>query len=124
MQVLSNTISQAIERINIGSSTLFLLLDDGEIESFTVGSRRLIPENGLQRFIARSALIDRINRVLEKKSEPCRVVSRTLFRRGRCRDCGRFFTVDRRDNVVSAHIDLLSLGRELGVLKAGDEDCV
>ena len=123
MEPLANTIKQTCQRLNLGHSSLHLLLSDEEIESFLVGSRRLISESELQRFIARSALIDRINRVLEKRPEPTRIKCRALSRK-RFRDGGRYFIVDNDDNLVSGNVDLVALGRELNLLKPGDEDGV
>jgi excisionase family DNA binding protein len=49
---LANTVPQACARTNIGRTTFYELLKSGEIRSIKVGTRTLIPESELQRFIA------------------------------------------------------------------------
>ena len=44
---------QAARRLGIGRSTLYLLLGDGQLESVHIGARRLVPVEGLERFVER-----------------------------------------------------------------------
>ena len=44
---------QAAKRLGIGRSTLYLLLGDGQLESVHIGARRLVPVEGLERFVER-----------------------------------------------------------------------
>ena len=44
---------QAARRLGIGRSTLYLLLGDGQLESVHIGARRLVPVDGLERFVER-----------------------------------------------------------------------
>ena len=48
---LANQIPQACARLGIGRTALYELLKAGELRSFKVGTRTLIPETELQRFI-------------------------------------------------------------------------
>jgi excisionase family DNA binding protein len=50
---LAYTIPEACIAAGLGRTMLYQLLTSGEIESFTVGSRRLIPRSALEAFIAR-----------------------------------------------------------------------
>lgn len=49
---LANTIPQACQRLGIGRTALYELLKIGAICAFKVGTRTLIPESELQRFVA------------------------------------------------------------------------
>ena len=49
--VLANQIPQACARLGIGRTAFYELLKSGEIRSIKVGTRTLIPESELQRFI-------------------------------------------------------------------------
>ena len=44
---------QAARRLGIGRSTVYLLLADGQLESVHIGARRLVPVEGLERFVER-----------------------------------------------------------------------
>jgi excisionase family DNA binding protein len=44
---------QAAKRLGIGRSTLYLLLADEQLESVHIGARRLVPVDGLERFVER-----------------------------------------------------------------------
>ncbi len=44
---------QAARRLGIGRSTLYLLISDGQLESVHIGARRLVPVEGLERFVER-----------------------------------------------------------------------
>ena len=48
---LANTIPEACRRLSIGKTTLYQLMTTGEIKAIKVGTRTLIPETELQRFI-------------------------------------------------------------------------
>ena len=49
---LANQIPQACARLGIGRTAFYELLKAGEIRAFKVGTRTLIAESELQRFIA------------------------------------------------------------------------
>ncbi len=49
---LAHQIPQACARLAVSRSTLYELLKSGELRAFKLGSRTLIPESELQRFIA------------------------------------------------------------------------
>lgn len=49
---LANQVPQACARLGIGRTALYELLKSGAIRSFKVGTRTLIPEVELQRFVA------------------------------------------------------------------------
>ncbi len=42
---------QAAKRLGIGRSTLYLLLADEQLESVHIGARRLVPVDGLERYV-------------------------------------------------------------------------
>ena len=44
---------QAAKRLGIGRSTLYLLLADEQLESVRIGTRRLVPVEGLERYVER-----------------------------------------------------------------------
>ena len=44
---------QAAKRLGIGRSTLYLLLAGEQLESVHIGSRRLVPVEGLERYVER-----------------------------------------------------------------------
>ena len=50
---LAYTIPEACFATGLGRTLLYQYLSSGEIESFTAGSRRLIPRSALEAFIAR-----------------------------------------------------------------------
>jgi excisionase family DNA binding protein len=50
--VLANQVPQACARLGVGRTAFYQLLKAGEIRCIKVGSRTLIPESELQRFIA------------------------------------------------------------------------
>jgi excisionase family DNA binding protein len=45
------TVEQAAQRLNVGRSTLYLLLQSGRLESVTVGRLRRVPTSALASFI-------------------------------------------------------------------------
>lgn len=45
---------EAAEALGVGRTTVYALLASGEIESLTVGRRRLIPKDALEKFVQRS----------------------------------------------------------------------
>ena len=45
-------IPAAMARLSIGRSTLYTLMDTGQLRSVKVGKRRLIPESAIVEFIA------------------------------------------------------------------------
>lgn len=47
------SIREAAQRLGIGRSLLYRLLDAGEIKTAKIGARRLIPADALNEFIAR-----------------------------------------------------------------------
>jgi len=44
---------QAAKRLGIGRSTLYQLLADEQLESVHIGARRLVPVDGLERYVER-----------------------------------------------------------------------
>jgi excisionase family DNA binding protein len=44
--------TEAAESLGLSRTTLYTLLDNGELDSIKVGTARLIPVDALQRFIA------------------------------------------------------------------------
>ena len=44
---------EAAKRLGIGRSTLYLLLADEQLESVHIGARRLVPVEGLERYVER-----------------------------------------------------------------------
>ncbi|WP_111746368.1 excisionase family DNA-binding protein [Salinisphaera orenii] len=51
-QPLSRGIDEACNMLGVGRSLLFELIERGEIRTFRLGRRRLIPESELKRLIA------------------------------------------------------------------------
>lgn len=49
---LAHTVPDACQRLGLSRTTLYELIAHGEIRSFKVGARTLIPESELQRFVA------------------------------------------------------------------------
>lgn len=49
---LANQVPEACRRLGIGRTALYELLKTGELKAFKIGSRTLIAESELQRFIA------------------------------------------------------------------------
>lgn len=49
---LSVSIDEAARLIGVGRSTMFALLDSGEIRSVKVGARRLVPRRALEEFLS------------------------------------------------------------------------
>ncbi len=45
------TIEAVMERLSVGRSTVYNLMDSGQLRSCKVGRRRLVPESGLVTFI-------------------------------------------------------------------------
>jgi excisionase family DNA binding protein len=45
--------AQAGQRLGIGKTHLFSIIRTGELKTFTIGNRRMIPEAEIQAFIAR-----------------------------------------------------------------------
>ena len=50
---LSYTVTAACERLSVSRTTLYELLKQGEIRSFKVGNRTLIPDSDLRAFVAK-----------------------------------------------------------------------
>jgi len=50
---LANQIPQACARLGVGRTCLYELLKSGELQCFKIGTRTLIPEVELERFIAK-----------------------------------------------------------------------
>ena len=48
---LAHSMDGACARLSIGKDTLYALLAKGDIKAFKVGSKPLIPESELQRFV-------------------------------------------------------------------------
>ena len=48
---LAHRIHEACQRLGVGRSKLYELIASGEISSFKVGTRTLIPESELRRFV-------------------------------------------------------------------------
>ena len=46
------SVDEAAQLLGVGRSTLWQLVTSGEIPSFTIGKRRLIPLDALRRWIA------------------------------------------------------------------------
>jgi hypothetical protein len=64
------------------------------------------------------ALVARINRRLANEGErvlTCREASRWF------QDCGRYYVVNDRDNILATDIDLEAYGRETGALRAWEQ---
>lgn len=49
---LANQIPDVCRRLGIGRSLLYELIKNGRIRSIKIGSRTLVPESELQRFVA------------------------------------------------------------------------
>lgn len=49
---LAHDVNTAAARLGIGRVKLYELINSGEIKSFRIGAKRLIPESELQRFVA------------------------------------------------------------------------
>lgn len=49
---LAHTVPDACARLGVSRTTLYELIGSGEIRSFKVGARTLIPEAELRRFVA------------------------------------------------------------------------
>jgi len=52
-EILLNPIPRVCERTGLGRSMIFELMATGQLESVKVGSRRLIPEVALEKFVAK-----------------------------------------------------------------------
>lgn len=48
-----NSIEQVQQRLNVGRSTVFELISDGQLRSVKVGRRRLVSDQAIADFIAR-----------------------------------------------------------------------
>ncbi|WP_426572151.1 helix-turn-helix domain-containing protein [Aquihabitans sp. McL0605] len=55
MDRLAYPITDAAERIGVGRTTLYGLIESGDLESVTIGRRRLVTEDALRAFLARRA---------------------------------------------------------------------
>lgn len=55
MDRLAYPITDAAERIGVGRTTLYGLIESGDLESVTIGRRRLVTEDVLRAFLARRA---------------------------------------------------------------------
>jgi excisionase family DNA binding protein len=51
-----HTIQATMQRIPVARSTLYRMLETGELRSVKVGSRRFIPESAIEEFIAAQEL--------------------------------------------------------------------
>jgi excisionase family DNA binding protein len=51
MEKFGYTVEEAVEATTIGRSKLYELIASGEIESITIGRRRVIPADALRRFM-------------------------------------------------------------------------
>ncbi|WP_242107210.1 helix-turn-helix domain-containing protein [Luteimonas aquatica] len=49
---LAHTVPEACRRLGISRTTIYQLIANGEIRSFKVGARTLIPEESLRTFIS------------------------------------------------------------------------
>lgn len=49
---LAHTVNDACRRLGISRTTIYQLIADGQIRTFKVGARTLVPEADLRRFIA------------------------------------------------------------------------
>lgn len=49
---VANTVSEACQRLGIARNSLYNLINAGEIFAIKIGSRTLIPESELNRFVA------------------------------------------------------------------------
>jgi len=52
MTPLAHPILQACKRIGVAKTSIFALIKAGQLRSIKIGSRTLIPESELQRFIS------------------------------------------------------------------------
>lgn len=52
-EALSVSVDEAARLLGVGRSTMFALLDAGDVRSVKVGARRLIPRRALEEFLAR-----------------------------------------------------------------------
>lgn len=50
------TVVETLQVIGVARSTLYGLLDRGEIRSLTIGRRRLVPRSSIDQFIARGTV--------------------------------------------------------------------
>ncbi len=116
---LANSINDSCQRIGIGRSMLYQLIDFEEIKPFYVGTRTLIPESELQRFICRLWLVARVNKRLQAKPERHYVAMRAF--KPSMRNCGRYFILDEKDNLVTADVDLIALARSLELSNPEEE---
>ena len=48
---LAHTVNAAVQRLGIGRTKFYELLDRGEIKTIQFGTRRLVPESELQRIV-------------------------------------------------------------------------
>ncbi|MEZ5825228.1 MAG: helix-turn-helix domain-containing protein [Geminicoccaceae bacterium] len=73
-EVLAVTVKEAADLLGIGRTKFYELLKSGEITSFQIGTRRLIPMSGLQSFIKQhEGTVDRSfapNKTNEAAHEP------------------------------------------------------
>lgn len=59
---LAHSVQATCIRLGVGRVTLYKLLGSGQLKSFQVGNKRLIPEAELQRFIAEQLAADKVAR--------------------------------------------------------------
>jgi excisionase family DNA binding protein len=57
-----HSIEEAAKRMGIGRSTVYELLALGELESITIGRRRIVPESAIRSFFAARRAADRAER--------------------------------------------------------------
>ena len=53
MDKLALSVSEASNVLGVGRDVVYALLNSGELPSFKVGARRLIPVSGLRRYVER-----------------------------------------------------------------------
>ena len=80
--VRSYPLKQAIERIGVGYVTGFKLAGSGELETFTIGCRRYVTEEALQRFIQKR-VAESLN---ERPEDRARKVEKAVQGRARRRE--------------------------------------
>lgn len=56
------SVAEAAKRIGIGRSQTYELVASGELESFTIGRRRIVPESAIRTFFARRLAASRAER--------------------------------------------------------------
>jgi len=113
---LCHSIAETCERLGISRSMLYGLLEWGHIECIHIGSRALIPDAEVQRFIATMQFVEQINRALAQQGRGYRVE----IRKSQLRNHGLYFVLDAEGKLINADVKLDELAQSLNV-RQGDE---